>query len=360
MRDGALPWGNTRAIQCRSGLASRRTAGRLSGLHDSARRGCAVLLAGGAAALVGACGGRHASPDGDAGGRDGDSAVGSDSGPDADAARDGRLVGPDGCMGEEWYGNVHALPDGSLSCPAGVAYVAGNVEVGPTATDLDGLSCLVSVSGDLVLTGAIGLSRIDALGALESVGGLVRIAGNDLLYDLHGLEALERAGDLMVVDNPLLSSLEAFRGVVMCIDLDLAIRSNHRLRSVGAPAFERQTVVARGLVIEDNSSLEDISGFRPLRVVAGSLVLRGNESLDSLDGAFESLVAVGGDLVISRNGLQSIASFARLASLGGSLEVTDNPDLPTCEVEALRDRLVALGWDGDATIEGNDDDAPCR
>ncbi len=38
---------------------------------------------------------------------------------------------------------------------------------------------------------------------------------------------------------------------------------------------------------------------------------------------------------------------------------TNNPALPTCAAEALRDRLIANGFTGTATISGNDDTAVC-
>jgi hypothetical protein len=37
------------------------------------------------------------------------------------------------------------------------------------------------------------------------------------------------------------------------------------------------------------------------------------------------------------------------------LYIQDNPLLPTAEAEALRDRLIANGWTGEAFISGNGD-----
>ena len=57
--------------------------------------------------------------------------------------------------------------------------------------------------------------------------------------------------------------------------------------------------------------------------------------------------------------LTTLRQLERLMSLGTDLRIKNNPLLPTCEAEALRDRLRGLGWQGEAVIEGNDSTATC-
>jgi hypothetical protein len=95
-------------------------------------------------------------------------------------------------------------------------------------------------------------------------------------------------------------------------------------------------------------------------MIEGSLVVRLDPLLVSLAG-FSSVSYVGGDLVIESTGLTGLDDLDRLAVIGGgSLVLSDNPELPTCEAEALRDRFVDFGWTGAATIDGNDDEGACE
>jgi hypothetical protein len=42
------------------------------------------------------------------------------------------------------------------------------------------------------------------------------------------------------------------------------------------------------------------------------------------------------------------------------MDIINNVGLPTCEAENLLNQLLAEGWTGTATIEGNDDGGVCE
>ena len=54
--------------------------------------------------------------------------------------------------------------------------------------------------------------------------------------------------------------------------------------------------------------------------------------------------------------LESIDGLSSLTSVGDSLLVGSNPHLPSCQVEALVDRLRSHGWDGELIAPDNCDD----
>ena len=78
-----------------------------------------------------------------------------------------------------------------------------------------------------------------------------------------------------------------------------------------------------------------------------------NDALLNVDG-LEKLVAITEDLVVRNNiALADIDGLGSLFSVGKSITVTGNTSLPTGAAQALADRLVANGYEGEITIENN-------
>ncbi len=125
------------------------------------------------------------------------------------------------------------------------------------------------------------------------------------------------------------------------------------------------------LSVADFSSLEIVAGFLTMSTVSGPSVLRfpslamvGRDlNLDNLTGVtrleFPALTTIVESLIVIRMDDLATLAFDALASLGGALDIEDNIVLPTCEAEALRDQLVAAGFDGAVFISGNDDAGVC-
>jgi Leucine-rich repeat (LRR) protein len=264
-------------------------------------------------------------------------------------------------------------------------------------SDLDALRNLTRARV-LSLEGNDGLENLEALAnvreldellvmnnpALESLSGLrnalgsievsVGISNNDALVDLDGLGGL-RADALYVADNDLLTDL---RGVAVAPTINtLAIRGNASLTSVdGVENLE----VASYFYVSDNPVLSDLSAFENLTHVFAELELSNNDALTALHG-FENLELARNLLVADHDGLADLDGFSRLSgvhnltidgnlalgrlrglsALEGVVEwltVTDNPALPTCEAEALRDRLgINVGFG--SVIERNDPFGVC-
>src|SRR5690606_21947548 len=91
-------------------------------------------------------------------------------------------------------------------------------------------------------------------------------------------------------------------------------------------AFDEVWRVGGDFDLIENYTLASISGFDDLESIGGNLNLTGNEQLQSL--GLDDLEDLGGD----------------------SLRIQYNAALPTCEAEALLERLQASGFAGTATI----------
>jgi hypothetical protein len=102
--------------------------------------------------------------------------------------------------------------------------------------------------------------------------------------------------------------------------------------------------IGGGLRIQLNPELQNLEGLSSLESVAmgdspqTDMYLYGNRKLETLDG-LEALKEVGMALIIDDHAnLQSIEALESLETVP-YLSITDNPKLPTCQAEALAERL---------------------
>jgi hypothetical protein len=254
--------------------------------------------------------------------------------------------------------------------------------------NLDGLSG-VSGAGVLKIRGNPSLQNLRGLSSIaiiEEYGSIV-VQDNDALTDLDGLQKTVYPKEIIIQDNASLESLYGLEGLTQ-LDVTLQLSGNPVLTSIESLANLTGTI--ERLIIEDNASLENLVGLAGVTEVKWKLQLSGNPKLASLESlanltntlgylviedndALESLAEIsgvtvigqegdGGDLIIRGNGaLTSLNGLENLTNIvpdtsgfyRGNLYIQDNPLLPTSEAEALRDRLVANGWTGQAFISGN-------
>ncbi len=167
----------------------------------------------------------------------------------------------------------------------------------------------------------------------SEITGMLHVAGT-LATDLDGLECLERVGGAVnIQDNALLADVDGLRSLV---------------------------TVGGAMNIDGNDALFDLDGFSSLRTVGGYLQIMDDPALSHIDG-LSGLTAIGGDLLIlSHDELADISGLSSLETLSGAnLIITQNPRLPTCQAQALADRLQAAGYAGTVIIAHNDDAAVC-
>jgi hypothetical protein len=154
------------------------------------------------------------------------------------------------------------------------------------------------VAGSLFFGSIASLTNVDGLSGIVSFSGDFEIVDNPMLADLNGLSGLESVhleGRLVIVRNNALATLNGLSGII----------------SVG------------------NYFLDQGSG--------GGLVIAGNASLNSLDG-LSNITSVDGDLRIVGTVLQNLDGLSNLTALGKDVKISDNARLANCVgINALLD-----------------------
>jgi hypothetical protein len=234
------------------------------------------------------------------------------------------LASPDGTI--NIYNNSHGCDNPrelidacgiSLNClPFGNYYFINQADIDsfityyPDCRDLEGD---VRIDGDSI-------TNLNGLSAITSIGGNLTIKGNNVLTSLAGLDSLTFiGGDLYIGEygddgNPLLGDLTGLNA----------------LTSIGG-----------GLYIEDNEALNSLTGLNSLTSIGENLRIYNNDALTSLSG-LASLTAIGGGLVIYSNSL--LVSLSGLDNINASsiesLYIYGNPNLSTCDVQSICEYLA--------------------
>lgn len=198
--------------------------------------------------------------------------------------------------------------------------------------------------GDNGDTGAKALVRleVEAPGANCEFGGTAVFAG----VDANGNKELDaaEAGEPVYVCNGF------GEGENTVWEGDYAINT-----AVEALALRGIRRITGDLEINDPGSAA--LAFPSLEVVDGAVFMIGNDTIESL--ALTALRTVGSDFIIDTNTALTSVKLPKLEAIGGALDVTDNPLLPTCLVTAIATALTEEPADG-TTIEGNDEEAACE
>ena len=159
-------------------------------------------------------------------------------------------------------------------------------------------------------------------------------------------------GNLVIDSQAELDSLGVQMGSVGTIIAgDLVIHEAEDIIDLSALAGLSR--VGGDLMILRNDSLLTLNGFQDLTVVIGSLTVGFNPRLTDLDSLL-SLRRVGVGLnLLSNPSLTSIKGLGALDHVGGSVEISDNVSLDATAVQTLFDSLVAGGFEGEITVDGN-------
>ncbi|MCB0761049.1 MAG: hypothetical protein KDC12_05950 [Flavobacteriales bacterium] len=187
-----------------------------------------------------------------------------------------------------------------------LTHIGGNLELisNFTLASLNGLQNLVYVGGDLRLDGNITLEEIDALSGVTHVGGDIRVMENHVLQNLHGLSGISAVeGNLILNEqNLILNSLQGLSNVT----------------SVG------------GALFISLPALLSLDGLQNLTWVGGDLEIRDMVLLANVN-PLESLISIGGTLTIAQNSsMVHINGLYSLESVGQNLSIHNNTALGTC------------------------------
>lgn len=234
--------------------------------------------------------------------------------------------------------------------------ILGNLTIqGENISNLDGLSQLTSIKGELLilanpkLESISGLNNITHIGddvlvinnpKLQNLNGLSNLTtieanlyigydelinggGNSSLKDLHGLDRLTRInGSLYISHNDSLLDLSGLNQVRYIGDM-VRISSNKRLKSLSGLGLSS---IETHLIICFNSSLQNLIGIDNITTIGSDFHIYGNDELKNLEG-LESLRIIGEELRLENNPLLSDISVLRELQALESLYISENTSL---------------------------------
>ena len=220
----------------------------------------------------------------------------------------------------------------NLNGLSSITHIGGDLTIGflRNLTSLEGLGSLTSVGGTLSISGNPGLTNLQGLGSLTSVGSVV-IGGNANLTNFTGLGSLTSiSGDFSIAGNANLTSLTGLNALTtigastVANGLGLSIGgSNPSLTSL--TGLDRVTYIGN-LNINDNTALHDLTGLGKVATIPGRFYIQGG-ALTSLSG-LNMLTTIGGDVYIRETStLTSLTGMNNVTSIGGFVTLFDNSAL---------------------------------
>jgi hypothetical protein len=233
----------------------------------------------------------------------------------------------------------------SLAGLEGLNSVGGDLRIydNPLITNLTGLDNLTFIGGSLELSRNTSLSTCNNewfCDLLQNTGGVVEIFSNasgcqsviDVAYACGGIPCLTHGNYVFYSQNDVDNFSMAFPD---CSELagsvtisGADINNLHGLNILSS--------IDSNLIIGISTSLKNLNGLGNLTSIGGELRIWGNYLLDDLIG-LDNLTSIGGDLNVGfslvyhtyGNSLTSLTGLGSLVSIGGNLSIIANNGLTT-------------------------------
>lgn len=200
-----------------------------------------------------------------------------------------------------------------------------------TDLDLTPLASLTTINGGFYLRSQTRI--ISGFNCLTSLGSF-EVERNDYIERIEGFEKLNIIENLIISDNENLEVIPSFDAVTSlecnrgswCDDDQLVIENNDSLLEVSG--FNELTSVGHRFSISNNAALISVSGFNALTDTGDSITISNNNALTSISG-FNALVDIpdGDAISISNNSfLESIIGFSEVIA---SVTIQNNSELTT-------------------------------
>ena len=193
-------------------------------------------------------------------------------------------------------------------------------------SNLDGLSGLKSIQGDLDIYGNYFLADVTGLSDLERIEGALKLERNALSSRVQRLE----------ISLPKLSYASSIELVSSGSDFKLGSFSADALASlpgdlrIGAQNLDALSLLALeevgGDLVITVTRLSNLSGLNDLKLVGGKIEITSNTDLKEIDG-LQGLTSTNRLMVSSNGGLQNIDGLSRVTTIDGDLFIQSNSAL---------------------------------
>lgn len=207
-----------------------------------------------------------------------------------------------------------------------LSYIGGDliINYNDSILNLEGLNGLSYVGGDVLIALNDSLINFSGLNSLDSIGGRLRIQGHYNLVDLSGLDELKKInGQLLMTSNHELKNIQNLINLAY-VGGDLYIVGNAELISL--EGLNNLTTFSE-MTIAGNSDLTNLEGLENLNTVNGNVELNANTEMIDLTG-LEGLTSISGSLYIHNNwSLVDLTGLENLTSINGTLFIHENHDL---------------------------------
>ncbi len=192
-------------------------------------------------------------------------------------------------------------------------------------TNLNSLSQITSIEGNLIVSNNKELNSLKGLNNLTNIGGQLGIWGNSSLVNLTGLENLNSInGHLTISKNNSLWNLEGLNKLIT-IGGFFRVKENNSITSLSG--LDQLFSIGKDLWVHSNDNLKSIEGLENLTSIKGNLLVTENKILKNLNG-LNNLVFIGKSLKIRNNdSLVSLSVLNNVSSIGGRIEITNNASL---------------------------------
>ncbi|MRH99859.1 T9SS type A sorting domain-containing protein [Kriegella sp. EG-1] len=211
--------------------------------------------------------------------------------------------------------------------------VIGGFNVGTSLTNLIGLDNLETITGKLDinrnanLETLTGLSKLTVVGSTQ-IGSGISISLNPSLLNLNGLNSLNRVNNSFnILNNTSLLNIEALSNLTTLLlgnFLSLTIQGNNALASLNG--LEGLTTINGGLVISGNS-LVNLTGLENLITITQRLTITNCDSLLNFQG-LNSLQSIGAEFQLETNSsLVNFQGLEALNSIAGNFRIAHNSEL---------------------------------
>ena len=192
-------------------------------------------------------------------------------------------------------------------------------------TNLNGLSQIISIEGDLIVTSNSALITLKGLNNLTTIKGQLGIWRNASLENIGDLDHLKTiTGNLTITKNASLVNLNGLNNLTSIEGL-LRVKENNLLTNLNG--LNNVTHIGKDLWVGNNKNMKSLSGLENVKSIKGSLLISLNKSLMNIDG-LKNLASIEGSIKIWENAsLANLNGLDNVTSIKGYTNIYDNASL---------------------------------